>query len=552
MASLRFIRGDSAGKNYPLHRGSITIGRGVDCELVLNSISVSRHHARVFFHNGAYFIEDTGSRNGTIVNGAPIKGPCELRHHDKIILCDTVLIFCGDGRENERTGYDDFQAEISDSAASNSSIMMTYDMFQNKVQNVSAEEKLKALIAIGNSLQEAIQLEDVLLKILDTLFEIFPQADRGVIVLRNQKTGALEPKARKLRYGDEDEIHLSRTVLHSVISTGKAVLSTDAANDSRFAMAESISFSPIRSMMCVPLIIRQHEVIGVMQLDASTMAKQFESSDLELLACVAAQAVAAVQNAILMNIAVERAAREQELEIACTVQRGLLPASRPYVAGYEFFDYYAPARLLGGDYYDYILLPNGKTAVVLGDVAGKGIYASLFMAKLATEVKYLMTMYPEPSDAIYELNNQFCDPRWTDNFVTLVAAELDEKTHEVALINAGHVLPVLCHADGSITIIENDDGGTPVGVIQNAEYEVNTIQMEEGDSLFFFTDGATDATNRLSERFGTERIYQCLAHPYRTLEEHGNALVQAIQQFVGDSAKADDLCIAAIRRTARG
>ncbi|MDO4549993.1 MAG: SpoIIE family protein phosphatase [Planctomycetia bacterium] len=555
MALLRLIKGFSPGKTFLLGENAVTLGRSHECEILLEVPSVSRKHARIFYRGGKHFLEDLGSRNGTLVNNIPIHETVELHNRDRIQVCSIIISFMEDGHENDSEDSTDFQAQMVDDVedSQQSSYMATFDMFKNHNQmgmtTVKAEDKLKALIAIGRHLGEVVTLEEVLLHILESLFDIFPQADRGIIVLRDPVTGRLQPKALKQRNPDNEEVRLSRTILQNVISSGHAILSADAANDSRFDMAVSIVSSPIRSMMCAPLIGIDGTAIGVLQLDASTTMRKFTANDLELLASVANQAAIAVQNAQLMERAMEEASLRRELSVAHTVQQGLLPAARPFLNGFEFFDYYAPAKMLGGDYYDYVPLGNGNLACTLADVSGKGISASLLMAKLSAENRYNLALNTELSDAIFYLNNTFCDQRWDDRFVTLVTAILQPLSGEVKIVNAGHVPPIIVKKDGTVQVKDDIIGGLPVGVIENSEYEEVTLTLEPGDSLFMFTDGVTDAINEKAEMFGLNRVLYCWSTPFTSIQQQGMALIRDIQRFVGTVPNADDICVLGIRRT---
>lgn len=464
------------------------------------------------------------------------------------------MYYYADGQEHEQGGVEDFQAQISDAAPSDqSSYMATFDMLKQKNSlgqtSVNAEVKLKALIEIGRHLGEAVKLEEVLTRILESLFDIFPQADRGIIVLREPNSDRLVPKALKQRNPNNEEVRLSRTILQNVITSGQAILSADAAADSRFDMSQSISRSPIRSMMCAPLIGIDGDAIGVLQIDAATTMRQFTSSDLEILASVANQATVAVRNAQLMERAMAEESLKRELNVAHKVQQGLLPAMKPVVEGYEFFDYYSPARQLGGDYFDYVPLQGDHLAVILGDVSGKGISASLLMAKMSAEARYLLAMHPDVNDAMFALNNTFCDDRWGDRFVTVITGILNSKTHDIELVNAGHVPPVLCRPDGTLDVLDQMSRGFPIGVLPDSTYQSTSIHLEPNETLFFFTDGATDGVNIEGTMFGMNRILECWRHFYPTVEEQGMSLVDAIQKFVGNVPHADDICITGIRRT---
>ena len=490
MALLRLIKGFSPGKTFNLTAQSYTLGRGHDCEIQLEVAAVSRRHVRIFRQGEDYYIEDLKSRNGTLLNNMPVHEAVKLNHRDRIQICTIVMYYYADGMEHDPAEIEEFQARILDAEPSDkSSFMATFDMLKQKnplgQTSVSAEVKLRALVEIGRHLGEAVKLEEVLNRILESLFDIFPQADRGIIVLREMNTDRLVPKALKQRNPDNEEVRLSRTILQTVISTGQAILSADAAMDARFDMAQSISSSPIRSMMCAPLIGIDGDAIGVLQIDAATTMRQFTSNDLEILASVANQATVAVRNAQLMERAMAEESLKRELNVAHKVQQGLLPAMKPVVEGYEFFDYYSPARQLGGDVFDYVPLQNGHLAVILGDVSGKGISASLLMAKMSAEARYLLAMHPDVTDAMFALNNTFCDDRWGDRFVTLVTAILDPQTHDVQLVNAGHTPPMLCRPNGTLDVLELYPG-FPIGVLPDSTFMVNQVHLEPGETLFFF------------------------------------------------------------------
>ena len=269
------------------------------------------------------------------------------------------------------------------------------------------------------------------------------QADRGFIVLRDPRTGRLVPKAVKYRRQDDAQtVRISRTIVRNVMATKEAILSADAATDARFDMAESIVDFHIRSMICAPLVASDGQALGVIQLDALDQRNRFQKDDLDMLVSVACQAAFAVENAQLHEAAMRDQALKRELAVAHEVQRGFLPSAAPRIPEYDFFDFYEPASQLGGDYYDYVELPGGRLAVVVADVSGKGISASLLMAKLSAETRYCLASEPEPAQAMARLNRAFCDSGWEDRFVTMVLAVLDPRRHEVTIVNAGHLPPL--------------------------------------------------------------------------------------------------------------
>ena len=184
-----------------------------------------------------------------------------------------------------------------------------------------------------------------------------------------------------------------------------------------------------------------------------------------------------------------------DLELAREVQRGFLPLRLPEVPGYEFFAHYESAYEVGGDYYDFIPLPRQRVAVLLGDVAGKGVVAALLMAKLSADARFCMLTEPDPATAVTKLNSLMIQSGIADRFVTLVAAVLDPASHTVTLVNAGHPSPLIYHR-ATRTVgeaISNEVAGLPLGVLDGFEYASCQVALEPGDSILAFTDGVTEA-----------------------------------------------------------
>ncbi len=412
------------------------------------------------------------------------------------------------------------------------------------------EAKLKALLQIGRDLARTVRLDEVLPKLLDNLFSIFLQADRGFIVLKDPSSDRLVPKAVKRRRGSNEQISISRRIIQGVMSRKEAILSADASTDSRFDMSESVVDLQIHSMMSAPLVDSQGQVLGVIQINTADQRRRFSTDDLEVLVSVADQAAMAVENVQLHERRLETELLERELELAHRVQRGLLPAGPPKVQGYEFADLYEPASHLGGDYFDYIELPGGRLAVTLADVMGKGISAALLMAHLSAQVPFCLASLPTPATAVARLNTVFCEPRWEGRFVTFVMLVLDPARHDVTVVNAGHHRPLWRHASGRIESVGEAESGLPLGVNTAATYEQHGIALEPGDSLTLFTDGIIDAMNVANQRYTEDRLRAQLEQPATEASWVRQRLLDDLRRFVGHQSQTDDMCMTYLRRMA--
>lgn len=559
MAVLKVIRGMTPGQILPLDSLVSILGRHPLCHVVLDAPAVSRQHARILQIDDGYFIEDLESRNGTFVNGEMVKQRRRLAENDEIQICDLAFTFHhGNGGPKDENSMTVVVIDDGDATATEepmeveSAIMSKLDVSSGVTAGlleVNTQAKLRALVEIGQSLGRAIELDEVLAKVINSLFSVFPQADRGFIAMKNPETGRLLPKAVKYRRGDESQtIRLSRTIINHVMGNREAVLSADAANDARFGMAESVVDFRIRSIMCAPLIGSDGNAMGVLQLDTLNPHTRFSGDDLEVLVSVASQAGRAVENAQLHEAAVRERAISRDLALAHQVQQGFLPSSAPTIAGYEFFNFYEPANKLGGDLFDYVELPGGRWAGVVADVAGKGIAASLLMAKLSAEARFCLASETTLAGAIGRLNRIFCDSNWEDRFVTMVIVEIDPQQNQLAVVNAGHLPALLRRRDGTIEAIGEAETGLPLGVDMEVEYVQRTLSFGEGEAITLYTDGITEAMNDVGDLFGITRLWRSLNAPAAGVGNLGRNLLADVKQFVGKTAQADDMCVMCIGR----
>jgi serine phosphatase RsbU (regulator of sigma subunit) len=287
-------------------------------------------------------------------------------------------------------------------------------------------------------------------------------------------------------------------------------------------------------------------------VDTQDRAKKFKEDDLNLLTIVANLASVAVEKAKLHEASLASEKAKKEMELARAVQLGFLPQAMPAVDGYEFFAHYSPAQTIGGDYYDAVVLPNGRLAVVLGDVAGKGVPAALLVAKLSSEVRFCLLSQPDPVRAVGLLNDQMIRGGLGDRFVTLALMLVDTVTHQMTVVNAGHMNPRLFRAGANdlTDAISTEATGLPLGVMPGFEYESVTLPLEPGDVVAVFTDGVTDAMGPSGVLFGPEGVDECLTPPDDPVaaagwrpRRVGDQLVTAVRRHAAGRAQNDDIAV---------
>jgi serine phosphatase RsbU (regulator of sigma subunit) len=549
MASLLLIGGPNKGMRLPLEGDRFVLGRESRCDVVINESlvhrkagsqtgSVSRRHAVITRVEGAYFIEDgdgqgNSSRNGTFVNDQRVTVPerRRLRNNDRIRICDFVCTF-----HEEREAAFTVEAAIDHDSSTQSF-------------HTQPAEKLRILLEISNSLSSTLDLDALLARMVDQLFRLFEQAQRGFIILRDETSGELLVRAFKTRRqsaGASDRF--SASIVRRCLENKQAILGNDLVE--QFPDSDSVNTLPIRSLMCAPLWSQEGKPLGAIQLDTEGKGSKFTQEDLNLLSGVASQASIALSNASLHRDALVHQRREKDMEVAHEIQLALLPRHLPKVPGYEFSAWYEPAHQIGGDYYDFIPLPEQRLAVLLGDVAGKGVAAALVMVKFSVEARVCLEREPDLPAAVSKLNDLMNRVSLSDRFVTLIAMLLDPATHTVTLVNAGHPSPLLCrYATGKVEeVAPSRDSGPPIGIADGHLYTGREAQLQPGDNLLLFSDGVVDALDVQERPFRTKGIHAVLEKERLTAIEMGERLKQAVKRHACGCRPNDDITVVCFGR----
>jgi sigma-B regulation protein RsbU (phosphoserine phosphatase) len=250
---------------------------------------------------------------------------------------------------------------------------------------------------------------------------------------------------------------------------------------------------------------------GVIIIINKTTGGGFTEEDKDSLEMLANFAAVAIDNSILLKESLKKQKIEQELAIARQIQKTILPDGKVNIDGVEIGTAYFPAREIGGDFYDIIKVTDSHFLVVIGDVSNKGIPAALVMAATSAVIKAELKRSPQitPSDLVANLNNILCDGiiKTYDMFVTLFIARFDLNIKRLTYCNAGHTPPLFWMAARK-KVQDLRTGGTFVGQFPRVDYELGEMTFEEGDSVFAFTDGLTEASNVRNELFGMERAKQ--------------------------------------------
>lgn len=539
--TLEVVRATKTQRICEIKGPDFHIGRLSNLDLFIDDIRVSRPHARIQrLPDGSYELVDLDSQNGTHLGGKKLTPfqPVRLRDGDRIKIVEYDLIF-------HQPAHVVHELKSDSTTVVGSLDDLSSDHLARHSKHPA--ETLKAILDVVRALGGGANLGEVLSRALDGLMEVFPQAERGFIVMA-EHDGSFPLAAYRRRQGHASAPTLSRTIRDRVLCKGEAVLIKDITEDKVLGDEYSL-VSSIRSAICVPLRSHDYKTIGMVQLDRLGGCNHFQEQDLELLATLALPIGVVVMN--------DRLLKEQaSMTAAIEIQRALLPRDRPRIPGYTFWECYRPAQDVGGDLYDYV--PVGEAgpssqgherwAVTLGDVAGKGMPAALVMAGICPEVRHLVRAGIPAVDVLCQVNRHLYDTGVAGRFVTLVLTMIDSRTNELTVATAGHPHALIRRAGGPVEEVNCEGTGLPLGVSRDETYQATQVPLQPGDVVVLFSDGVTDAMDQAGQGFGLDRLRTNLANAPAGVAGVGESVLAAVRDHFAGRSQFDDITIVCFGR----
>jgi len=535
---------DGQIKTVPLQGDRFTVGRSSMAELCFpDDAGLSRQHMMLERDGDDWNVQDLGSKNGTMVNNIPLRAKLRLKPGDRITAGHLAIVYDDKGAgARPAEGVVVFESAEPD-PPSTSTIFTSLEGALSSQTIVDrpgqhGAKQVQALIRAGQELAGRGTLADLFPLILDLAIEGV-RAQRGVVMILEGER--LEVKANK-----GEGFRISSAVRDRVINEKASVLVRDAQLDEAFRERMSIVEQKVRTLMAVPLQTEKR-TIGLIYVDSPNMFRVFTKDDLSLLTVMANVAAIRIEHARLAEVEEVERRMARDLDQAAEIQRSFLPGEAPEVAGADLAGYNAACRTVGGDYYDFFTYPNGRVAMVLGDVSGKGMPASLMMAGLQERVQLLADEPQDLAAVMNRLNKITCKKCPSNKFITFFFCVLDPATGELAYCSAGHNPPVLVRAKGGVEYL--DGGGPPLGILAIANYSEYRAKLEPDDALAIYSDGVTEANNGQEEEFGDERFAEVLtANRQKSAVEIVAAVNQALTEFAAGSPPADDITLIVARR----
>ena len=407
-------------------------------------------------------------------------------------------------------------------------------------------EALEAILEINRVLGGGGDLGVVLDQAMEGIMSVFPRAESGFVVVI-ESDGVPRVRATRHRGEANDPPMLSNTILEYVLLQGKGLLIADPKGDNRVKGSKGVA-ALVRTTLCVPLRGHDGQALGMIQLERSGAKGRFRSGELDLLATVAVPVGVAIQNHQLLK---ERAswAAAREIQVA------LLPQLQPAMSDYEFWEAFLPTHEVGGDLYDYIAVDSGegeheaecRWAIVVGDVAGKGMPAALLAARISPEIRHLVQAGAAPPEILTRLNRHVCGSAH-DRFVTMALIEINPRTHELVVVNAGHMDPLVRRASGNVEAIGRQGAGPPLGVESKAVYTPIAVSLRPGDLVLLYSDGLTDAMDRHDKPLGEDRLKQLLADSPSSPQAAGKEILASVRRHFAGRSQFDDMTMVCFGR----
>jgi serine phosphatase RsbU (regulator of sigma subunit) len=535
---------DPNGHRTRVHIGPVPfrIGRQPDSDLIIRDTRASRTHARILTEHSEYVVEDCGSRHGTYVNGKRITRHV-LKNSDRIELGaqdSYQLIFALDGAELKRLVD---QMGATETSASPHAVGGNLG-------------KLRAILDLARTLQSSFSVDEVLASVVDTALTI-TGAERGFLMLRN--ASGLDTRVARHKRGHDlrdSDLRVPREVLHRALQHRRELLSMnfDPLGSDETRPQNSIADLELRSVICVPLVrIRTgqsdatsmlstgSETVGVLYMDSRLTAADLTGGNRELLQTLAIEASTVLENARLLVEERAKQQMEEELQLARTIQQSLLPGQLPSVGWMRAAGSSVASREVGGDYYDVTAVDPRCWCIVVADVSGKGVGSAL-LASLLQGALITATGVPEGLvRRVVRLNQFLLDRTSGEKYATLFYSLLHDDGM-FSYVNAAQCPPIVIRSGGER--IELEATGMPVGLMEGAEFTVESLQLAPGDRVVIYSDGVTEAQNQNREFYGKKRLNATLtAHAGESCSAIHDAIQADVVAFTEGAPQSDDITV---------
>ena len=544
MKELQILSPDGNSRLFPLEGERVSIGRSSAAELCYpDDNGLSRQHLALERDGDGWALRDLGSKNGTMLNGTRITARTPLKPGDRITAGHLIIVY--DGAASKATKpvvVFDTKDESEEPTGSGTVITQLEGVIKSGDSSgdgqTLAATHVSALVRAGNELAGHRPLPELFRFILDLAIQTV-KADRGVLM-------TLEDGELIVRANQGQGFHISTAVRDRVLDSGLSVLVRDTSIDDAFRERRSIVEQNIRTLMAVPLQTRD-QIIGLIYVDSPSLLREFTKDDLNLLTVMANVAAIRIEQTRFAELEQARQLMARDLEQAAEIQQEFLPAVAPSVRGLDLAGHNAPCRTVGGDYYDFFPYGNSRIAMVLGDVSGKGMPASLLMMGLQARVQVLIEEPKSLSEVMTRLNRITSANCPSNRFISIFFCILDGETGELTFCNAGHNPPLIVRADATYEQLKG--GGPVLGIVPFFEYQEFQARLGEGDTLVIYSDGVTEANNPGGDEFEIPGLAEAvIGSRTQAASEIIRHINKSLVAYTAGAPPADDVTLIVARR----
>lgn len=476
---------------------------------------ISRQHFLIERRGGRWEITDLNSTAGTFLNSVRLLAnrPTPIRFFDQVSVCDYIWQF----RPSETDPI--YQSDDTAGPGDGGLLRLGKKGLEesSSIQTIaSPDRKLVMLLTLLEELRGNAGIAARLERVVGRLKDHFTQTHLGRLVLKRNPANP-----------DGIDIRLPAQIACSEL---------DVHVHDRLFEQRLTARTPDLLQVFVPLIDHHEHTLGYLHFSSR---RPWTDPDVDLFIAAARMISFAIETELFRKV-------EEEIQKTQAVQRVLLPEEVPAVPGYDLFGGYKPSRMVGGDYYDFIELTDGRIILALADVSGKDLPAGMMMAKVAGLIRGFLTGGWDLVQVVSRVNRDLC--KQVERQVTLLLVEFDPQTHKLRCVNAGHPYPLRRSASGQISELGAASQGLLLGAYADWEYVAYDIELAPGDMLFMYSDGVTDAISPAGEHFGDARLRDYVRQNALAPKAWVSGLLATLENFTGEALQFDDITLVCLKR----
>jgi phosphoserine phosphatase RsbU/P len=544
MPEIRVRAADGSVGRFPISKERVSIGRARDSDILLPDLALSRRHAEIRKRSEGFFLRDLGSVNGTRLNGERIRAERRIYPGDIIKIAEHILAFCEEGdpltEPHDLARLQTFSAK--EITATPTPQAQGPEALERQSQVFDILTRAAGALVAHRSLDELISL------VLDELLAATPAARAALVLMEGEP---LRPVVKASRSKTGPPITtVSRTIARKVVGERVSVLVPRVFEDATLKERDSITSAGIRSTIAAPLWLTEAadtegDVIGLIYLDSFQESAAFDEEDLRVVTALANLAATRIHTARLQETSENKHRLDAELQRAAQIQSSLLPSEVPIIPGYEIAGEIRSGSAVGADYYDFVS-DQGNLILALGDVAGKGTGAALLMTLLRAAVR-AHWVDGTPGGVMPRINRNLRESVPGNRYATLFLGRLEPALGRLQYVNAGHYPPILFRSAGDCQRLQ--EGGTVLGVLEEAAFDEGVAVLEPGDLVTIFSDGVAEAAGYDGDPFGKRRLPALLAENRdASVSEIVRAIWAGLEDHVGGGPLADDWTLIVLKR----